>query len=98
MIPLRSGAEMALGFAAKTRVFPLRAWPPTLAMEGPVTIAAILTGLKVGACGLIRLVVPLAPQAASEYHWPLARLGVAGLLYGALAALSQAPCLAEGSG
>ena len=80
---------LLLGFAAKTPVFPLHTWLPTVALEGPVAIAAIMTGLKVGAYGLIRFVVPLAPQAASEYHWLMAGLGVVGLLYGALAALSQ---------
>jgi NADH-quinone oxidoreductase subunit M len=58
-------------------------------MEGPVSIAVIMTGVKLGAYGLIRFVVPLAPQAAAEYHWVLAGLGVTGLVYGALAALSQ---------
>ncbi len=80
---------LLLGFAVKAPVFPLHTWLPTVAMEGPVTITAIMTGLKVGAYGLIRFVVPLAPQAANEYHWLLAGLGVVGLLYGALAALSQ---------
>jgi len=77
------------GFAVKMPVFPFHTWLPTVAMEGPVSVAAILTGLKLGVYGLIRFVVPLAPQAAIEYHWVLAGLGVIGLLYGALAALSQ---------
>jgi NADH-quinone oxidoreductase subunit M len=77
------------GFAVKMPVFPLHTWLPTVAMEGPVAVAAIMTGLKLGVYGLIRFVVPLAPQAAIEYHWVLAGLGVIGLLYGALAALSQ---------
>ena len=80
---------LLLGFAVKAPVFPLHTWLPTVAMEGPVIIAAIMTGLKVGAYGLIRFVVPLAPQSASDYHWLLAGLGVVGVLYGALAALSQ---------
>jgi len=48
-----------------------------------------MTGLKLGVYGLIRFVIPLAPQAALKYHWVLAGLGVIGLLYGALAALAQ---------
>jgi len=80
---------LLLGFAVKIPVFPFHTWLPTVAMEGPVSIAAIMTGLKLGVYGLIRFVVPLAPQAALEYHWVLAGLGVIGLLYGALAALAQ---------
>ncbi len=80
---------LLLGFAVKTPLVPLHTWLPVVAMEGPVAVAALLTGLKLGAYGLIRFVVPLAPQAAQEYHWLLAGLGVVGILYGALAALAQ---------
>jgi NADH-quinone oxidoreductase subunit M len=46
-------------------------------------------GLKLGAYGIIRFAVPLAPSAAQDLHWLLAGLGVIGILYGALAALNQ---------
>lgn len=93
--PLSDALELAvfllllLGFAVKTPVFPLHTWLPLLAMEGPVAVVALLTGLKLGAYGLIRFAVPLAPGAAQEMHWLLAGLGVVGLLYGAVAALAQ---------
>ena len=80
---------LLLGFAVKAPVFPLHTWLPTVAMEGPAAIAAIMTGLKLGVYGLIRFTVPLAPAAAQQYHWLIAGLGVIGLLYGALMALSQ---------
>lgn len=80
---------LLFGFAVKTPLFPLHTWLPTVAMEGPAAIAALMTGLKLGAYGLIRFVVPLAPNAAQEFHWLLAGLGVFGVLYGALAAMSQ---------
>ena len=93
--PLSNSTELAvfllllLGFAVKTPVFPLHTWLPLLAMEGPVAVVALLTGLKLGAYGLLRFAVPLAPDAAQELHWLLAGLGVFGLLYGAVAALAQ---------
>lgn len=77
------------GFGVKTPLFPLHTWLPEVAMEGPVSIAALLTGLKLGAYGLIRFAVPLAPDAAHELHWLLAGLGVLAVLYGAYAAMSQ---------
>ncbi len=80
---------LCLGFAVKTPVFPLHTWLPLLAMEGPVAVVALLTGLKLGAYGLIRFAVPLAPAAAHHLHWLLAGLGTFGLLYGAVAALAQ---------
>jgi NADH-quinone oxidoreductase subunit M len=58
-------------------------------MEGPVAVVALLTGLKLGAYGLIRFAVPLAPEAAQSLHWLLAGLGTFGMLYGAVAALAQ---------
>ncbi len=78
-----------LGFAVKTPVFPLHTWLPLMSMEGPVAVAALLTGLKLGAYGLIRFAVPLAPDAAQDLHWLLAGLGAFALLYGAVAALAQ---------
>ncbi|HNQ05226.1 MAG TPA: NADH-quinone oxidoreductase subunit M [Thiobacillaceae bacterium] len=80
---------LLLGFAVKMPVFPLHTWLPLMAMEGPVAAVSLLTGLKLGAYGLIRFAVPLAPGAAQDMHWLLAGLGTFGLLYGAVAALAQ---------
>ncbi|MCW8928967.1 MAG: NADH-quinone oxidoreductase subunit M [Gammaproteobacteria bacterium] len=80
---------LLLGFAFKAPIFPLHTWLPAIAMEGPASIAAIMTGLKLGAYGLIRFTVPLAPDAAQNYHWLLAGLGITGVLYGAILAISQ---------
>jgi len=77
------------GFAVKTPLIPLHTWLPVVAQEGPVAILALLTGLKLGAYGLLRFVVPLAPQAALKFHWLLAGLGVVGILYGAVLAVRQ---------
>ncbi len=77
------------GFAVKTALFPLHTWLPTVALEGPVGLTAILLGIKLGAYGLLRFAIPLAPDAAQDFHWLLAGLGVIGILYGALMALVQ---------
>lgn len=93
--PLPDGLELTVfllllfGFAFKTPVFPLHTWLPSVATDGPASVAALMTGLKLGAYGLIRFLVPLAPEAARDYGWLLAGLGVVGVLYGALAALAQ---------
>jgi len=82
-------ALLFLGFAVKTPLFPLHSWLPVMAMEGPVAIVATLTGLKLGAYGLLRFAIPLAPHAAHDLRWLLIGLAVIGILYGAVAALAQ---------
>lgn len=80
---------LLIGFGVKVPVFPLHTWLPLIAMEGPAAVAALLTGLKLGAFGLIRFAVPLAPTAAQELQWLLIGLGVVSILFGAAAALAQ---------
>ncbi|MDH5473018.1 MAG: NADH-quinone oxidoreductase subunit M [Gammaproteobacteria bacterium] len=80
---------LLIGFGAKAALFPFHTWLPTVAMEGPASIAAIMTGLKLGLYGFIRFIVPLAPQASQTYHWLLAGLGVIGILFGAIVAMNQ---------
>lgn len=93
--PLSHGDQVVVfllllaGFAVKTPLFPLHTWVPVVSMESPTAITAVLLGVKLGAYGVIRFAVPLAPAAAQELHWLLAGLGVLGILYGALAALAQ---------
>jgi NADH-quinone oxidoreductase subunit M len=62
---------------------------PALAMGAPAAVTALLVGLKLGAYGLLRFVIPLAPEAAHDLHWLLAGLGTVAILYGAVAALAQ---------
>lgn len=80
---------LLIGFGIKTPLFPFHTWLPTVAMEGPATVAAIITGLKLGAYGLIRFAIPMAPQASVELHWLLAGLGTFGMVYGAVIALQE---------
>lgn len=80
---------LLLGFAFKIPIVPLHTWLPLMAMQGPVSVTATIVGLKVSAYGVIRYVVPLAPQAAQEFAWLLATLGTIAILYGAVAAMAQ---------
>lgn len=93
--PLPAALQLAVfllllaGFGVKVPFVPLHSWLPTAAMEGPAVALALITGVKLGAFGLLRLAVPLAPAAAQDLHWLLAGLGTVGVLYGAVAALAQ---------
>ncbi len=77
------------GFGAKVPLLPLHTWLPALAMGAPAAVTAVLVGLKLGAYGLIRFAIPLAPLAARELHWLLAGFGTVAILYGSVAALAQ---------
>lgn len=80
---------MLVGFAAKGPFVPLHAWMSSMLRECPVGIGVVLTGLKFGAYGVLRFVVPLLPEATAQYAWLLGAIGVAGIVYGALVALVQ---------
>ena len=77
------------GFAVKAPLIPFHTWLPTVTMEGPTQITALLVGLKLGVYGILRFTLPLAPSAAVEYSWALGILGAVTLIYGALIALQQ---------
>ncbi len=79
------------GFAVKVPMFPFHTWLPLAHVEAPTAGSILLAGvmLKVGGYGLYRFNLGMTPLGA-QYLWPLlAALSVAGILYGALAALAQ---------
>jgi NADH-quinone oxidoreductase subunit M len=80
---------LLLGFSFKMPIFPFHTWLPTVVMEGPIGITIVMTGLKIGVYGMIRFAIPLAPDAALNFHWLLAGLATIGIIYGALAATRQ---------
>ncbi len=82
-------ALLLLGFAVKAPLLPFHTWLPTVAMQAPTHLTALLVGLKLGIYGIIRFALPLAPQAAFEYRWLLAIIGAITLVYAALIALRQ---------
>ena len=80
---------LLMGFAVKAPLVPFHTWLPTVAMEGPTQMTALLTGLKLGVYGILRFAMPLAPSAAIEYSWILGIFGAITLIYGGLIALQQ---------
>jgi NADH-quinone oxidoreductase subunit M len=78
-----------VGLGVKVPLLPLHTWLPSLAMGAPAAVTALLVGLKLGAYGLIRFAIPLAPIAARDLHWLLAGFGTVAILYGGVAALVQ---------
>ncbi|TSA85513.1 NADH-quinone oxidoreductase subunit M [Deinococcus detaillensis] len=82
---------LLLGFGVKLPTFPLHNWLPDAHVEAPTEGSVMLAGaqLKMGAYGLLFILLPLMPQTVQRYAWLLAALGIISLVYGALAALAQ---------
>ncbi len=80
-----------IAFFVKLPAVPLHTWLPDAHTEAPTAGSVILAGLllKTGAYGLLRFVIPLFPEAASELA-PIAMvIGLVGILYGAVVAFAQ---------
>ena len=94
-MPLPHSTQLAVfllclvGFGIKVPLVPLHTWLPQFALAAPGSITALLVGLKLGAFGLIRFAIPLAPDVVQDMHWLLAGLGTVTLLYGAVGILGQ---------
>ncbi len=83
---------MFLGFAFKAPVFPFHTWLPDALLEGPIGMAVVLAGLKLGTYGFIRFSIPLLPDASKSETvvMVVVVLGLCAILYGAWMALVQA--------
>ena len=78
-------------FAIKAPMWPVHTWLPDAATEARPGVAVLLVSVldKVGTFGMIRLCLPLFPDA-SRYFAPLViTLAVISIIYGALLAIGQ---------
>ncbi|HEX6921137.1 MAG TPA: NADH-quinone oxidoreductase subunit M [Actinomycetes bacterium] len=78
-------------FAIKAPLWPVHTWLPDAAAEAPPGGAVLLVGVldKVGTFGMIRLCLPLFPDASRWATPVVLTLAVVGILYGALLAIGQ---------
>jgi NADH-quinone oxidoreductase subunit M len=84
-------AAVAGGLAVKVPMWPLHSWLPDAHTQAPTVGSVLLAGvlLKMGTYGLIRIAVPVLPVGAQALAPVLGALGVAGIVYAALACLAQ---------
>jgi NADH-quinone oxidoreductase subunit M len=80
-----------LAFAIKVPMWPVHTWLPDAHTEAPTAGSVILAGvlLKLGGYGLIRLNLPLFPDAASDLAPFIIALSVVAMVYGAIVAVRQ---------
>lgn len=82
---------LLLGFAIKAPLVPLHTWLPDAYGEASPPVAVLLGGTvaKLGTYGLVRFGLELFPSVWAPLSPLLATWGVAGALFGALAAIAQ---------
>jgi NADH-quinone oxidoreductase subunit M len=80
-----------IAFAIKAPLWPVHTWLPDAAAEAPPGGAVLLVGVldKVGTFGMIRLCLPIFPDASRWATPAVITLAVIGILYGALLAIGQ---------
>ena len=78
-------------FAVKVPMWPVHTWLPDAHVQAPtggsVVLAAIM--LKLGAYGLLRFSLPIAPDASKDLAWLMIALSLIAVLYIGLVALVQ---------
>lgn len=79
------------GLLVKIPVVPFHTWLPDAHVEAPTAGSIILAGvlLKMGAYGVLRLAMPLAPDAWDASRPVLFAFGIIGVVYGAMMAFAQ---------
>ena len=78
-------------FAVKVPIFPLHTWLPETYTQAPTPATFLLAAVmsKMGAYGLLRYSVTLAPSGAHRCTSWIVVLAIIGIIYGALLALIQ---------
>jgi NADH-quinone oxidoreductase subunit M len=78
-------------FAVKVPMFPVHTWLPDAHTEAPTAGSVILAGilLKMGGYGLLRIALPILPDAVQLFLVPMLGLSAVAIVYGAYVTLAQ---------
>lgn len=79
-----------VAFAIKLAVWPFHTWLPDAYAEAPTAGSILLSAVmsKMGAYGMLRIMLPLAPEAAQLFGPVIGALALIGIVAGAFGALS----------
>ncbi len=80
-----------LAFAIKIPLFPFHTWQPSTYTVAPSAGTMLLSALmlKMALYGMIRWMIPMAPEALEDYKYIIITLGLIGIVYGAIIAIKQ---------
>ena len=78
-------------FFIKAPLVPFHAWLPSTYREAPTLVSIYLAAIlsKMGTYGIIKIMLPLLPDAARAYSHVLMGFAAFGIVYGALLAIAQ---------
>jgi NADH-quinone oxidoreductase subunit M len=90
-VPLLAASCIAIGLAVKMPIWPLHIWLPDAHAKAPTVGSVLLAGvlLKMGSYGLIRILLPVLPEASLTFAPYLAGFSTIAIVAGALACLAQ---------
>jgi NADH-quinone oxidoreductase subunit M len=82
---------LLLGFGILVSLFPFHTWAPQAYASAPAPVAMLHAGVlkKFGLYGLLRVALPLMPEAARHWAWLLLILLAGNILYVGLATIAQ---------
>jgi len=82
---------LLFGFGTLVSLFPFHTWAPQAYAAAPAPVAMLHAGVlkKFGLYGLLRVALPLMPEAARYWSWLLLALLVGNVLFVGLATISQ---------
>ncbi|BAW79789.1 proton-translocating NADH-quinone oxidoreductase chain M [Candidatus Nitrosoglobus terrae] len=97
LVPLDMQAQIAiflaflLAFGIKIPMWPVHTWLPDAHVEAPTGGSVILAAiaLKLGAYGLVRFSLPIAPDASLALNWFIITLSLIAIIYIGLVAIVQ---------
>ncbi|WP_437729349.1 complex I subunit 4 family protein [Sorangium sp. So ce861] len=82
-------ALIAIAVLMRMAAVPFHGWLPVLLERGPLGVTVLLAEMQVGACVLVRVVMPLLPEGCAANMPILAGLGLFSALHGSVLALTQ---------
>jgi len=80
-----------IAFAVKMPIFPFHTWQPDAYEQSPTAVTMVLSGVmvKMGIFAVIRWLIPIFPEATTNYASLVMVLSIIGMIYASLIAIKQ---------